>query len=99
MDNLKQFKEAIKFNPDVIMLDNFKINDLKKAVKIAKNKVILEASGKIDHSNVAKIAEIKEIEELNVGHFLISNSLFMGLENTITKFMKIIKHPNYRKIK
>ena len=57
VDNLKQFKEALKFNPDVIMLDNFKINDLKKAVKIAKNKVILEASGKIDHSNVAKIAE------------------------------------------
>ena len=44
VDNLKQFKEALKFNPDVIMLDNFKINDLKKAVKIAKNKVILEAS-------------------------------------------------------
>ncbi len=53
----------------------------------------------LNFSNVAKIAEIKEIEELNVGHFLISNSLFMGLENTITKFMKIIKHPNYRKIK
>ena len=30
VDNLKQFKEAFKFNPDVIMLDNFKINDLKK---------------------------------------------------------------------
>ena len=30
VDNLKQFKEALKFNPDVIMLDNFKINDLKK---------------------------------------------------------------------
>ena len=46
MDNLKQFKEALKFNPDVIMLDNFKINDLKKAVKMAKNKVILEGPGK-----------------------------------------------------
>ena len=57
-----------------------------------------EAHG-LNFSNVAKIAEIKEVEELNVGHFLISNSLFMGLENAITKFMKIIKkHPNYRKI-
>ena len=57
VDNLKQFKEAIKFNPDVIMLDNFKINDLKKAVKLGQKKVILEASGKIDYLNVAKIAE------------------------------------------
>ena len=57
VDNLKQFKEAIKFNPDVIMLDNFKINDLKKAVKLGQKKVILEASGKIDYSNVGKIAE------------------------------------------
>ena len=56
VDNLKQFKEAIKFNPDVIMLDNFKINDLKKAVKLGQKKVILEASGKIDYLNVAKIA-------------------------------------------
>jgi len=56
VDNLKQFKEALKFNPDVIMLDNFKINDLKKAVKLGQKKIILEASGKIDYSNVAKIA-------------------------------------------
>ena len=56
VDNLKQFKEALKFNPDVIMLDNFKINDLKKAVKLGQKKVILEASGKIDYSNVEKIA-------------------------------------------
>ena len=41
VDNLKQFKEALKFNPDVIMLDNFKINQLKKAVKMGKNKVVL----------------------------------------------------------
>ena len=57
VDNLKQFKEALKFNPDVIMLDNFKINDLKKAVKLGQKKIILEASGKIDYSNVGKIAE------------------------------------------
>ena len=56
VDNLKQFKEALKFNPDVIMLDNFKINDLKKAVKLGQKKIILEASGKIDYSNVEKIA-------------------------------------------
>ena len=35
------------------MLDNFKINDLKKAVKLGQKKVILEASGKIDVEKIA----------------------------------------------
>ena len=80
VDNLKQFKEALKFNPDVIMLDNFKINDLKKAVKIAKNKVILEASGKIDHSNVVKIAE-SGVDFISSGWITHSSkSLDIGLD-------------------
>ena len=80
VDNLKQFKVALKFNPDVIMLDNFKINDLKKAVKIAKNKVILEASGKIDHSNVAKIAE-SGVDFISSGWITHSSkSLDIGLD-------------------
>ena len=80
VDNLKQFKEALKFNPDVIMLDNFKINDLKKAVKMAKNKVILEASGKIDHSNVAKIAE-SGVDFLSYGWITHSSkSIDIGLD-------------------
>jgi len=80
VDNLKQFKEALKFNPDVIMLDNFKINDLKKAVKIAKNKVILEASGKIDYSNVAKIAE-SGVDFISSGWITHSSkSLDIGLD-------------------
>ena len=80
VDNLKQFKEALKFNPDVIMLDNFKINDLKKAVKMAKNKVILEASGKIDHSNVAKIAE-SGVDFISSGWITHSSkSLDIGLD-------------------
>ena len=52
----------------------------------------------LDFSNAAKIASIKEVEELNVGHFLICSSIFFGLENAIVKFMKIINHPNYKKI-
>tara|TARA_Y100001935_G_C17260898_1_gene486314 strand:+ start:185 stop:1027 length:843 start_codon:yes stop_codon:yes gene_type:complete len=80
VDNLKQFKEALKFNPDVIMLDNFKINDLEKAVKIAKNKVILEASGKIDHSNVVKIAK-SGVDFISSGWITHSSkSLDIGLD-------------------
>ena len=60
--------------------DNFKINDLKKAVKMAKNKVILEASGKIDHSNVAKIAE-SGVDFISSGWITHSSkSLDIGLD-------------------
>ena len=44
----------------------------------------------LDFFNVKNIIKIKEIEELNVGHFLISNAIFDGLESTILKFKEII---------
>ena len=44
----------------------------------------------LDFFNVINIKKIKEIEELNVGPFLISNAIFDGLENTIIKFREII---------
>ena len=47
----------------------------------------------LNFENVKNISLIDEIIELNVGHFLISNAIFVGLEKTIEKFMKIINHP------
>ena len=40
--------------------------------------------------NVSSIASIKEIVELNIGHFIIGNSIFEGLENSIKKMRYII---------
>ena len=40
--------------------------------------------------NVSSIASIKDIVELNIGHFIIGNSIFDGLENTIIKMRHII---------
>ena len=40
--------------------------------------------------NVTPIASIKNIVELNIGHFIIANSIFDGLENSILKMRKII---------
>ena len=36
------------------------------------------------------ISKIKNISEFNIGHFLIAESLFFGLNNTIKKFKKVI---------
>ena len=57
VDNILQFKEAVITNVDAILLDNFSLNDLKKAVGLNKNNIILEASGKINEKNISEIAK------------------------------------------
>ena len=60
--NLKEFKQALKKNPDIIMLDNMKIDDIKKAIIIkrkaqnAQHKTLLEVSGNISLNTVKKYA-------------------------------------------
>ena len=44
----------------------------------------------LNYETAQKIAKVKEITELNIGHFIISESIFYGLENVINKMKKII---------
>jgi len=73
-------------------------DELKKIVDAATfcSEIGLEchAGHGLDFKNVSNISSIPEVVELNVGHFLISQSLFDGLESTIKNFMKIIGHKN-----
>jgi nicotinate-nucleotide pyrophosphorylase (carboxylating) len=55
--NLKQVEEAVAAGVDIIMLDNFDIPQLKKAVKLVAGRVKTEASGMISIDNVKEIAE------------------------------------------
>lgn len=57
VENLHDLKEAIAAGADIVMLDNMSISDIKKAVKIADGRVILEVSGGIKLENVRDIAE------------------------------------------
>jgi nicotinate-nucleotide pyrophosphorylase (carboxylating) len=57
VDSLDQLKEALPHAPHVIMLDNFALSELKAAVKLAKGKTLLEASGGVTIENVFSIAE------------------------------------------
>jgi nicotinate-nucleotide pyrophosphorylase (carboxylating) len=56
VDTLEQFEEALAAKPDVIMLDNFNLKNMAKAVKLANGRVTLEASGGVTLERVAKIA-------------------------------------------
>jgi pyridoxine 5-phosphate synthase len=44
----------------------------------------------LTYENVGKIAEIPEIVELNIGHFLIADAVFVGLEAAIKQMRKIM---------
>ncbi len=86
VENLKQFKEALKEKPDIIMLDNMKINDIRKAVSIklqapkSKPHTFLEASGGITLRNVRKFAATG-VDMISVGALTHSvNSVDISLE-------------------
>ena len=64
---------------------------IKDAVKYAVEKNIeVHAGHGLNFENVIEIAKIKYIKELNIGHFLIGESIFMGLESVIRKMRYII---------
>ncbi len=67
------------------------LHRIQKAAELS-SKIGLEchAGHGLDFENVKNISSINIIEELNVGHFLVSNSIFDGLEKTINKFRQII---------
>jgi len=66
VDGLDQLAEALPLSPDVIMLDNFSLADLRKAVALTAGRVTLEASGGVDLSTVRAIAETG-VQAISVG--------------------------------
>lgn len=44
----------------------------------------------LTYDNVGAIAQIPEIRELNIGHFLMSEAMFIGLEAAIKKMRKMM---------
>lgn len=56
VDTLAQFDEVIGEGADVVMLDNFNLEDMAEAVRRAKGRVVLEASGGVTLETVAAIA-------------------------------------------
>ena len=66
VDSLEQLAEALPHKPDVIMLDNFDPDALRRAVEMAGGKVALEASGGVNLQTVRPIAE-SGVQVISVG--------------------------------
>ena len=66
-EDIKEYKAALGAGADIIMLDNMKVDDVKKAVKMKKrSRVALEVSGGITLDNVSKYAKTK-IDRISIG--------------------------------
>ncbi len=55
--NLSQLKEALLENPDIILLDNMTLLQIRQAVKLTRGQCPLEVSGGVNLKNVRKIAQ------------------------------------------
>ena len=65
--------------------------DIKKPAALGKKMDLeIHAGHGLTYSSAKIIAKINDISEFNIGHFIISDSIFIGLKNSIRKFIKIL---------
>ena len=104
--SLKDIHKAKKLNVDCVEIHTGKFcnlinqkknykNELKKIEKVVKigNLLGLEvhAGHGLTYTSAKILSKIKGIVEFNIGHFLIGESIFLGLPKVIKKFKKILK--------
>ncbi len=58
VENLDMLQEALNAGADIIMLDNMSVEDMKKAVQLAKGKAETECSGNVTKENIALLTDI-----------------------------------------
>jgi nicotinate-nucleotide pyrophosphorylase (carboxylating) len=67
VENLKELEILIKYKPKNILLDNFTLSDIKKAIKIINKKFSsIEVSGGINVKNIEKYAKL-DINYISIG--------------------------------
>ncbi len=66
VENLDELQEALSCGVDIVMLDNFSVEDVKKAVKIIDGRAKVEVSGNITLSNI-KDYIIEGVDFISVG--------------------------------
>ena len=72
--------------------NNNYLREIRSVVKVAiNNNISVRAGHGLNFDNVKNIVKISGIEELNIGHFIIGEAIFDGLENVIAKMLKLMK--------
>ena len=71
---------------------NTALNELRKAAAHAKSiGLAVHAGHGLTYQNVQPVAAIPEVEELNIGHSIVSNAVFWGLEEAVRRMAALVK--------
>ncbi|HCR86455.1 MAG TPA: pyridoxine 5'-phosphate synthase [Alphaproteobacteria bacterium] len=102
--DIKQLDAAKKAGADIVEFHTGKycnskgvkrkaeLKNIKKAcAHAAKIGIIAHAGHGLNYETIPDIVKIQNIEELNIGHFIIGEAVFEGLENVIKKIRKVMK--------
>lgn len=60
------------------------------AALAAKNGIEVHAGHGLTYDNVAPVAAIPQVRELNIGHFLIGESIFVGLDASVRRMRELM---------
>ena len=104
--SLDDIKISVELRTDCVEIHTGKLANLVKSKKnynkelerikmcslyARKNNLEVHAGHGLDYKTTKFLSKINEIEEFNIGHFLIGESIFEGLPNVIKRFKSIIK--------
>ena len=104
---IKDIKLSKELNVDCVEIHTGKISNLVKLNKryytelerIKKSSIFakkldieVHAGHGLDYKTTKILSRINEIEEFNIGHYIIGESVFVGLSKVIKNFKKIIKN-------
>ena len=105
IDNIKGVKYAKKLNVDLIEIHTGEFaksianNDETILLKInemidyaLKNNLLINAGHDLNLNNLHYLVKLGNINEVSIGHAIIVDSLLYGYEETILKYLKIIRN-------
>jgi pyridoxine 5-phosphate synthase len=68
------------------------LKELRRAATHAKEiGLAVHAGHGLTYQNVQPVAAIPEIEELNIGHSIVSNAVFWGMEEAVRRMVQLVK--------
>ena len=74
IEKLSQIKAALKSNPDILLLDNLNLSEIKKAISLIENKCLIEVSG------IKKPEDIKKYKKLPI-HYISLGDLTKNIKS------------------
>jgi len=90
----KHFEETGHYNSTAPAIKDQVVEELSSIAEMSKlaekSKLKVYAGHGLHIHNLSAVAEIKEIEEYNIGHAIIARSIFIGLKQAIQEIQEIL---------